>query len=251
MGNNKKTVKCSFCNRLGHNRVSCEKYKISIEEIREKHGDDHPDVADYDNYKIRYSKKSKTNASTVRRCSYCASTTHNVRTCKDKSADIIKLKKLNKEWRKNILKELRQRGIGVGTIMANSGYVSSVQNRKSPWTLVSIDWENLSWLVDNRKAFRLILMSNPAISKEVTLEQILNDSPSYIYRWDVLSRSETLDFPDKWDTVSDPAFDQNCVEIFKGLTKAEYDSFFFSLYSQKPPNIQFMIPTGDYDEEED
>lgn len=250
MGNNKKTVKCSFCNRLGHNRVSCEKYKISIEKIREKHGNDHPDVADYDTYKQRYSKKSQSNANTSRRCSYCLKASHNVRTCNQRSTDIIKLKKLNKEWRNSILKELQGRGIGVGTIMANSGYISAMQNKKSPWTLVSIDWDNLSWVIDNKKVFRLILMSNPAISKEVTLEQILNDSPTYIYRWDVLSKSGTLDFPDKWNTVSDPTFDRNCIEIFKGLTKAEYDTFFFSLYSQKPPNIQFLIPTGDDSEEE-
>ncbi len=242
MGNNKKTVKCSFCHRLGHNRVSCPKLKGEIEKIREHYGSDHPDVNEYDNYKSKYSKKSKLNAKKVRRCSYCQSTNHNVRTCTAKSTDIIKLKKLNKEWRNNILDELKNRGIGVGTIMSNSGYVSSLENKKSPWTLVSIDWENLSWLVDNRKVFKLILMSNPAIYREITLEQLLNDSPSYSYRWEVLSTSGNLDYPEKWDTVSDPLFDEQCIEIFNGITKSEYDSFFFSLIEQKPQILTFLMP---------
>ena len=36
MGNNKKTVKCGFCGRLGHNRVSCPKLKEMIEKEREE-----------------------------------------------------------------------------------------------------------------------------------------------------------------------------------------------------------------------
>ncbi len=250
MGNNKKTVKCSFCHRLGHNRVSCPKLKKQIEKIREEYGSSHPDVNEYDDYKVKYSKKSKLNANTIRRCSYCSSTDHNVRTCSVKTKDIISLKKINKEWRNNLLDELKSKGIGVGTIMSNSGYVSSIENKRSPWTLVSIDWNNLSWLVDNRKVFKLILMSNPSVYREITLEQLLNDSPSYSYRWEVLSTSTVLDFPEKWDTVSDPFFDEQCIEIFKGITKTEYDTFFLAILSNKPHMLKFLEPqTGEQDDD--
>ncbi len=249
MGNNKKTVKCGFCHRLGHNRVSCPKLKMQIESTREEYGSEHPDVYEYDDYKNRYSKKSKLNANNARRCSYCQSISHNIRTCSDKSSDIIKLKKTNKKWRNNILNELKKRGIGVGTIMSNSGYVSSIENKRSPWTLVSIDWQNLSWLIDNKKVFKLILMSNPSVYREITLEQILNDSPTYSYRWEVLSRSESLAHPQKWDTVSDPVFDQQCVEIFKDMTKKEYDTFFSLRLNSKPDILTFLIPnTGEDDD---
>ena len=249
MGNNKKTVKCSFCHRLGHNRVSCPKLKAEIENIREQYGSSHPDVDEYDEYNSNYSKKSKSNANTIRRCSYCAETNHNVRTCTDKTSDIIKLKKTNKIWRNNLLAELRNKGIAVGTIMVNSGYVSNVENKRSPWTLVSVDWENLSWLVDNRKVFKLILMSNPSIYREITLEQLLNDSPTYNYRWEVLSKSSNLDYPHKWDTVSDPLFDEQCVEIFKEMTKVEYDNFFFELIESKSQILKFLTPEkGEYDD---
>ena len=249
MGNNKKTVKCSFCNRLGHNRVSCQKLKLEMENSRLQYGDDHPDVKDYDDYKEQYSKKSKDNASRTRKCSYCLSTGHNMRTCKDRINDFSKLKRTNKKWRNNILKQLEDKGIGLGSIMVTNGYINSIENRKSPWTLVSIDWDNLSWLVDHRKVFKLILISNPSIFRVLTLEQLLNDSPSYHYRWKVVSTSSNLNYPENWNTVSDPVFDSHCVEIFKGLTKAEYDAFFFKTF-QKSLILQHLIPNiGEEDEQ--
>ena len=249
MGNNKKTVKCSFCNRLGHNRVSCGKLRLEVEKNREKFGSTHPDVQEFDDYRKDYSEKSKNNANQKRHCSYCLSTGHNVRTCTIKEKDFIKLKRINKDWRNNILKELKARGIGVGSIMSNKKYINSMENKKSPWTLVSVDWENLSWIIDNKKVFKLILMSNPSVYRMITLEQLLNDSPSYNFRWEVVSESDVLDFPHKWDTVSDPAFDAHCIEIFGGLTKSEYDSMFFRMYSAKPQILEFLKPPiGDYNE---
>ena len=247
MGNNKKTVKCSFCNRLGHNRVTCEKLIAHVEDNRAKYGSNHPDVSEYDEYKKNYSDKSKANANRARHCSYCASQKHNIRTCTKKENDLVKLKKLNAEWRKNILTELQNKGIGLGAIMVNHSYVSNTENGKSPWTLVSIDWEKLSWIVDNKKVFRLVLMSNPAISRHITLEQILNDSPSYMHRWDVLSESEILDYPEKWDTVSDVAFDSEIVELFKGINKNDYDMLFIQFCEN---TIKYMfINQGDLYEE--
>lgn len=249
MGNNKKTVKCSFCNRLGHNRVSCPKLKAEIEKNREQYGSSHPDVREHDQYLKEYSDKSKSNANRTRHCSYCMGAGHNVRTCNIKDHDFIKLKRINKDWRKNVLKELRERGIGVGSIMSNARYINNIENRKSPWTLVSIDWDNLSWVIDNKKVFKLILMSNPAIYRQITLEQLLNDSPSYNFRWEVISESEVLDYPEQWNTVSDPTFDSHCIELFSGLTKSEYDTFFFNIYNAKPLPIQFLNPQiGEYDE---
>ena len=249
MGNNKKTVKCSFCNRLGHNRVSCEKLKAEIEKNRTQYGSTHPDVVEHDQYLQDYSNKSKLNANKSRYCSYCHGAGHNIRTCDIKEKDFFKLKRINRDWRQSILKELKDRGIGVGSIMSNEKYINSIENKKSPWTLVSIDWDNLSWVVDNKKVFKLILMSNPAIYRQVTLEQLLNDSPTYNFRWEVISESDVLDYPDQWNTVSDATFDKHCIELFNGLTKAEYDTFFFNCYNSKPLSIQFLCPPiGEYDD---
>ena len=79
---------------------------------------------------------------------------------------------------------------------------------------------------------------------------MLNDSPSYSYRWEVLSTSIVLDFPDKWDTVSDPVFDEQCFEIFKDMSKAEYDTFFMTTLNNKPPMLNFLIPTIGEDDDD-
>ena len=116
--------------------------------------------------------------------------------------------------------------------MTSHSHVSNTENSKSPWTLVFIDWENLNWIDDNRKAFRLILMSNPAIYREITLEQIINDSPSYIHRWNVMSRSDVLSYPEKWSAISDPLFDAKCIDIFKDVNKNDYNMLFVQFYDR-------------------
>jgi len=246
MGNNKKTVKCSFCNRLGHNRVTCEKLSDLVEENRKRFGSAHPDVVEHDNYKKRYSDKSRTNANRIRHCSYCHSQRHNIRTCSERQKNLTKVKKLNVQWRNGVLRELREKGIGMGSIMVNHSYISNTENQKSPWTLVSIDWDNMNWIVDNKKVFRLILMSNPTIYREITLEQILNDSVSYAHRWDVLSKSEKLDYPDRWAVISDPTFDQKCVELFKHINKNDYDMLFIQFH-EKPIKYMYINQEELYD----
>ena len=104
MGNNKKTVKCSFCNRLGHNRVSCEKLKTEVETNRTQYGSSHPDVREYDEYLQDYSDKSRSNANRKRHCSYCIQAGHNIRTCHVKEKDFTKIQNLPamphfKQWR--------------------------------------------------------------------------------------------------------------------------------------------------------
>ena len=95
MGNNKKTVKCSFCKRLGHNSVTCTVYKEEVDKLRTEFGSNHPDVVEYDSFKSNYSRKSSINANKRRACSYCGEEGHNVRTCAEKRRAISKLKKIN------------------------------------------------------------------------------------------------------------------------------------------------------------
>jgi len=229
MGNNKKTVKCSFCNRLGHNRVSCLKLKEEVKKLEDKYGANHPDVLEHKTYIKSYSNKSQHNANKVRYCSYCREQKHNARTCKHKKKDLQKLKKVNHEWRRKIVSDLRMKGIGLGSIICNNNTVSVVENKNSPWTVVSIDWESVNWITDNARVFKVINMSNPSIQRNLTLEQILNDSESYYHRWEVLSRSDVYDFPHGWEEISDPVFYRTCLEIFEGISKKQFDTIFLEI----------------------
>ena len=108
------------------------------------------------------------------------------------------------------MQELSTRGIGVGTIIAPVNHISSIENSSSPWTVVSIDWRKINWVTDNARVFKIILMSNPSIQRELTLEQIMNQSESYYHRWTVISKCASLDIPD-------------------GCNKSEFDMIFMEL----------------------
>ena len=249
MGNNKKTVKCGYCGKIGHNRVSCEEQKATIEENRTLYGSSHPDVKEYDEYKQDYSKKSSTNAKNTRFCSYCRTSGHNSRTCTVRSRDFTRLKKLNYKWRTAMLEELQARGIGIGSIFSSTSSSHSVNKSKSKkiWTLVSVDWGNLSWIIDNRRVFKMVLLSNPSTTKILTLEQILDKSPKHNFNnvWHVMSQSENLDFPDDWDSMSDKGFDSNCIEVFANLSKEEYDAMFMFFWDKKSIQLRFEPQTAD------
>jgi len=205
-----------------------------IEKQRREHGAEHPDVKLFDEYRQRYSVKSTRNANTKRFCSYCRDDGHNIRTCKKKLSDISKLKKANHQWRQSILNDLRQNNIGIGSIMVNHNSVTTLENPDSPWILTNVEWKSLSWITDNKKCFRMVLMKNPAITKFLTVEQILNQSSTYYHRWRVISNSTELDFPDGWDSISDPEFDEVCVDLFSNLSKDDYDILFISRLEKCP-----------------
>ena len=154
MGNNKKTVKCGFCNRLGHNRVSCKKLLESINRDREQYGSNHPDVIKYDDKANAYSLKSKINAKSKRFCKYCSRQNHNIRTCTERQEDISKLKKKNRDWKRLILNKLKEKGVGLGSILSSKQsdfYWTRQTNGTVPttgrgkWILTTIHWEKIGW----------------------------------------------------------------------------------------------------------
>jgi len=222
MGNNKKTVRCSFCGTLGHNRVSCPKLKKYVSKVEKKYGENHPDVKEHKSYMETYSNKSRENATKERKCSYCHTSGHNSRTCVHFKADYSKIKRINHKWRKNLIRILKNRKIGLGAI------VSTCAGDASPWTIVSIDWIRLNWVTDNAPAFKVIKISNPGHQKYITLEQIINQVQSYYYNWVVVSPGQELDYPEKWDQLDDPDFDNLCSRFFESMTAEKFESYFLN-----------------------
>ena len=67
-----RTVRCSYCYELGHNRSTCPELKKYIDKLRKENGDHTYSVADYDRMKKKRSNRS---------CSYCKDKGHNTRSC--------------------------------------------------------------------------------------------------------------------------------------------------------------------------
>lgn len=251
MGNNKKTVKCSFCLRLGHNRVSCDKLKSMIEKERQEHGSDHPDVKMYDKLAKRYSNKSSNNANNQRHCKYCFQPNHNVRSCSEREKDFLALKKRNMQWRKSLLFHLSQRGVGTGCILSSKysqRFGSRMYNKGDKWILTSINWDRITFdsslNPEDYKAFKLINLSNSSAQTSLSVSQLIasNDSVNKEpeFYWDVVSPSKTLDFPLGWDTVSDKKYDEHLIEVFKTLNKTSYLDLISFSYIDKPLSVLIL-----------
>ena len=245
MGNNKKTVKCGFCGRLGHNRVSCDKLKEMIENERKEHGSDHPDVKLYDELSKGYSRKSSNNANRTRHCKYCHQPNHNVRSCLDRSRDISDLKKRNSAWRKALIGFMGERGIGTGCILTSKyskRYGSRMYNKGDKWILTSIDWNKITFDSSQKdpedyKVFKLVNLTNSMVTTNLSVSQFVavneNSTTKTEFYWDVVSPSKTLDFPDGWDTVGDRAYDEHLIELFKGMRKRDYEDLISFSYADK------------------
>jgi len=142
---------------------------------------------------------------------------------------------------------MKHRGVGVGALMAHSNHLSSIENPDSAWVVTGILWDKIVWTNDNKKIINLVLVKNPAISRSLTLEQLLNNDTSYYHKWDVLSPSDDLRMPDDWDSISDPGFSAIAVEVMDSIQKDDYETLFTKLI-QKKLRIKYLF--GDDDEEE-
>ena len=242
MGNNKKTVRCSFCSKLGHNRISCEKLKESINQNREQHGSNHPDVKKYDDHMDIYRLKSKINAKSKRFCKYCSRQSHNIRTCVERREDISKLKKKNNDWRKLTLKLLKEKGIGLGCVLTSEqsdffgtrlGSGVSSTGRGDKWILTTICWEKISWLPSDDKVFKLINMNNSAISTGLSITQMLETRETTHWTWQVVSRVEELSPPEEWIQINDEDFSLLCVILFDEVCKSKR---LYEVYSSRITN---------------
>ena len=150
MGNHYGTVRCGSCYERGHNRRSCPQELTRLQKRFERFNNSD---CDYDTRMARrtaekIAKRTGTNPLTgeklvkrgpTRRCSYCKAKHgthapeglgHTRRTCPDLKTDIQTAKERTATMREMVLKDMRENGIGVGTLLSQqiAGYFPDPQN---------------------------------------------------------------------------------------------------------------------------
>jgi hypothetical protein len=103
---------CGYCHTRGHNRTTCEDYRIYVERIRLAYGDSHPVVQKYD-----MRRSNRTTNRKPRACSYCRQEGHINRNCQTRQEKLREVHNLNVVFRKHIYQKMMDSGYGPGTLV--------------------------------------------------------------------------------------------------------------------------------------
>ena len=142
----KKTVRCGYCRKPGHNRSSCPQYAERIETLRSQSGNDYYVVAQYD------AKKARRKASgTSRKCSYCSEGGHNRKTCSILKTDMEAVRLKNVEYRKQMFTAMVNHGIFVGAVVESDSNTQLVTPQEysggrfqTPMVITSVMWNHIN-----------------------------------------------------------------------------------------------------------
>ena len=159
-----RTVYCRWCYQRGHNRRTCPEYTKNLKEYAEIEVENNNNKDVHDTWRQEeYAKRIKADtlldgtpferpkqarSETQRRCSYCAKTDHNRRTCEEfieKKRSFVEKTKL---YRELIVETLKKRGIGIGTLMSGAGTLRNNDNDgRSPmiYMVDSINWDDVTF----------------------------------------------------------------------------------------------------------
>lgn len=143
------TVYCRHCYQKGHNRRTCpqltEQYKQRAED-EVKHGEERG------YWHIQYAKRAKhwldgtpatelkkSRREGARRCTYCAKTGHNRRTCPElaehKAAAVAETRAI----RERVVQGLREQGLGIGALVTVEQW-----SEKVGYMVTGFVWENIT-----------------------------------------------------------------------------------------------------------
>jgi hypothetical protein len=141
----KRTVRCRYCHKPGHNKSTCPQYAARVEDMREKYGSDYWMVADYDAKKAKRKASGKT-----RKCSYCSDTGHNRGTCTTLKANMKETKEANIIYRKRVFQKLVHHGAFTGALITNgtqrggTDWPDGESTFKLPMVITRVCWENIN-----------------------------------------------------------------------------------------------------------
>ena len=130
-----RTVRCSYCYELGHNRSTCPELKKYIDKLRKENGDHTYSVAEYDRMKKKRSNRS---------CSYCKEKGHNTRSCPTLKKDVDTEYNINKVYRARVYEHIKSIGLGIGALVKVNHYMTKGYQREEVLGFVEqIIWDRI------------------------------------------------------------------------------------------------------------
>ena len=178
-----RTVYCRWCYNEGHNRRTCPEYTERLKnraesEVKSNEQYDTDSTYQQIDYANRikadvlldgtpHEREKQTNGIGVRRCSYCALTDHNRRTCKEFKESKVKFVERTKLYRELMVETLIKKGIGIGALMASPSVFEDNPTRGEAhmYMVEGIDWDTVTIQGAYRTATVIRLKNiNPAIA---------------------------------------------------------------------------------------
>lgn len=139
----KRTVRCQYCFKDGHNVKSCEALTKEVKA--------NPDGYYYRRFKKYFNPDgTRKKASVTKTCSYCGVEGHTKRTCNVKLDDLVANIKTNAEYRRDMYNFLKDKGVGVGSL---------VTIHQKMFLVTGIQWDNVCCGDQKWDAFHLKLHS--------------------------------------------------------------------------------------------
>ena len=130
-----RTVRCSYCYQLGHNKSTCPELKKYVDKLREENGDHTYSVAEYDRMKKKRSNRS---------CSYCKEKGHNTRSCPTLKKDVDTEYNINKVYRATVYEHIKGVGLGIGALVKVNHYMTKGYQREEVLGFVErIIWDRI------------------------------------------------------------------------------------------------------------
>ncbi len=142
----KRTVRCRYCHKPGHNKSSCPQYAARVEDMREKYGSDYWMVADYDAKKAKRKSSGK-----ARKCSYCSEGGHNRKTCSTLKANMETVRTANAKYRKEMFGAMVGHGIFVGAVLESTSNTQLINPQdytagrfQTPMVITKVMWAHIN-----------------------------------------------------------------------------------------------------------
>ena len=125
-GNYIRTIRCSSCYSLGHNRLSCPQQKENLARSIEQHKENLKGY-DKDSWDFQYTERqiahcekqlyNMTHRGKNRTCGYCHESGHNRATCSERKSETRRVADESIALRKFAAKQMEAQGFGIGSLV--------------------------------------------------------------------------------------------------------------------------------------